>query len=126
MIRVASVALAIVLSGCATSLGTVGVVVPDGDAVGVKLLQPGVTGSSCRRAILGVRLDDGEPSLDEALRRILAVDTEGNVVVNAEVRWRRFVTGLYDRRCVEVRGDLARTASTITLPTPPGHHHGHP
>jgi hypothetical protein len=63
-----------------------------------------------------------KPSLDEALRRILAVDAEGNVVVNAEVRWRRFVTGLYDRRCVEVRGDLARTVSTIHAPGAAGHH----
>jgi len=43
--------------------------------------------------------------------------------VNAEVRWHRLVTGVYNRRCVEVRGDLARALSTITLPAPPGHHH---
>ena len=50
-----------------------------------------------------------------------ALDPEGNVVANADVRWRRLVTGVYNRRCVEVRGDLARTVSTIRLPGPPGH-----
>ena len=39
----------------------------------------------------------------------------------AEVRLRRLVTGLYNRRCVEVRGDLARTISTLTIRMPPGH-----
>ena len=122
----ALVAFGIGLAGCATSLGTVGAVVPDGETLGVKLLRPGLTGRSCRRALFGVALDDGQPSVGEALQHILAVDAEGNAVVNAEIRWRHLVTGIYNRRCVEVHADLARTVSTITLPSPPGHHRGHP
>ena len=120
------VSIAVLLSGCASSLGTLGVVNPDAADVGLKLLTPGALGSSCRASVLGMPLRAGEPDLREALAEILARDTEGNVVANAEVRWRRLVTGVYNRRCVEVRGDLARTVSTVTLPAPPGHEgHGH-
>jgi hypothetical protein len=126
MTRVAVVALGVALSGCATSLGTIGVAVPDAEPMGLKMLRPAATGRSCRASVLGLPLADGEPRLQDALGEILALDAEGNVVVNAEVRWRRVVTGIYNRRCVEVQGDLARTLSTVTLPMPPGHHHeGH-
>jgi len=126
MTRLALAALCLVLSGCATSLGTVGVAVPNAEAMGFKMLRPAAIGRSCRATVLGLPLADGEPRLQEALGDILALDAEGNMVVNAEVRWRRLVTGVYNRRCVEIQGDLARSLSTITLPAPPGHHHeGH-
>jgi hypothetical protein len=123
MTRAVLVALGFALSGCATSLGTIGVAAPDAGAMGLKLLRPGATGRACRTTVFGVPLADGEPRLQDALAEILALDAEGNVVVNAEVRWRHVVTGVYNRRCVEVQGDLARSLSTITLPAPPGHHH---
>jgi len=115
------------LAGCATSFGRLGVVSPDPDAIGVKLLRPGVEGRSCRASVLGVPLGRGAPELHEALAHILALDAEGNVVTHAQVTWRHFVTGLYNRRCLEVRGDLGRTVSTLTLPTPMSHpEHGSP
>jgi hypothetical protein len=117
----AAVCVGLVLSGCASSLGTLGVVNPDASDVGLKLLTPGATGRSCRSSVLGVSLRPGEPDLREAIGEILALDPEGDVVANADVRWRRLVTGIYNRRCVEVRGDLARTVSTIRLPAPAGH-----
>lgn len=113
--------LALPLLGCATSLGNVGVVQPDADGIGLKMLRPDVSGRSCRSSIVGVPLAAGEPDLREAIAGILALDREGNVVANARVRWHSVVTGLYNRRCVEVEGDLARTVSTITLPAPPSH-----
>jgi hypothetical protein len=116
MRRLALLAGVLALGGCSASLGTVGVLEPDADAVGAKLLRPGVSGRSCRTSILGVPLDAGDPDLREAIAGILALDREGNVVRNAEVRWHRLVTGVFNRRCVEVRGDLARSLSTITLP----------
>ena len=113
--------LALVLSGCASSLGTLGVVHPDATDVGLKLLTPGALGRSCRASVLGIPLRAGEPDLREAVGEILALHPEGNVVANANVRWQRLVIGVYNRRCVEVRGDLARTVSTIRLPAPLGH-----
>jgi hypothetical protein len=124
MMRTGHLLAALSLTGCAASLGTIGLVSPDGDQVGLKLLRPGVTGRSCRVSVLGVPLGAGTPDVHEALGEILALDREGNVVANAELRWDRLVTGVYNRRCVEVHGDLARTVSTIRLPAPPAHH-GH-
>ena len=123
MTRLAAVVVLTTLTGCATTLGTLGVVSPDADEVGLKLLRPGVTGRSCRSSVAGVPLEAGDPDLREALATILALDGEGNVVANAQVSWHRLVTGVYTERCVEVRGDLARTVSTIRLPVPA--HGGH-
>jgi hypothetical protein len=72
-----------------------------------------------------VSLGGGGPEVREALDEILALDREGNVVVDAEVSEERFATGLYNRHCVRVRGDLGRAISTIRLPAPPGHHAHH-
>jgi hypothetical protein len=121
MTRLAALAAAAVLAGCSTSLGRVGALVPDAGGVGLKLLRPGVSGRSCRASVAGLPLGAGEPDLREAVAQALALDAEANLVANAEVRWRQFVTGVYNRRCVEVRGDLARTVSTLTIPMASGH-----
>ena len=118
---VALVGLLVAL-GCASSLGTLGVVHPDAEDVGLKLLRPGVGATSCRSSVLGVPLRAGEPDVREALATILALDREGDVVANARISWRRLVTGVYNRRCVEIRGDLARTVTTVRLPMPAAHH----
>jgi hypothetical protein len=118
--RIALAGLVLAL-GCASSLGTLGVVHPDADDVGLKLLRPDVTATSCRSSVLGVPLRAGEPDVREALATILALDREGDVVANAHVSWRTLVTGIYNRRCVEVRGDLARTVTTVRLPMPASH-----
>jgi len=119
MTRLAALVAAAALAGCSASLGSVGVLVPD--AEGLKVLRPGVSGRSCRASIAGLPLGTGEPDLREAVAQVLALDAEANAVANAEVHWRRLVTGVYNRRCVEVRGDLARTVSTLTIPMPSGH-----
>ena len=124
MSRVAVLLGALALTGCTASLGTVGLIRRDSEDVGVKLLRPGVSGRSCRVSLMGLPLSGKQPGIREALERIVALDPEGDVVVNAEVRSQDFLTGLYNRRCIELRGDLARMIPTITLPTPPGHH-GH-
>jgi hypothetical protein len=120
MTRAGALLLPLLLAGCTTALGPVGAVQPESDPIGVKMLRPGVTGRSCATSVVGVRLSGNPPTLREALDQITALDAEGDVVVNAEVSVERLVTGLYDRRCIAVRGDLARTIPTITLP---GHVH---
>jgi hypothetical protein len=116
---------ALVLSACSTSLGPVGVLGVSSDALGIKLLRPGVAGRSCRSSVLGLPLRAGHPEMQEALGEILALDREGNVVIDAEVSEERFATGIYNRHCLRVRGDLGRTIPTVTLPAPPGHHAHH-
>jgi hypothetical protein len=106
----------VAVCGCGTSLGTAGVLLPDPDAVGVKLLHPGVGGRSCRSSIVGIPLGEGNPSLEEATGRVLALDAEGNALTNADLRWEHLVTGVYNRRCIVVRGNLVRTISSVTIP----------
>jgi hypothetical protein len=125
MTRIAAVVLpALALAGCTTSLGALGVMRAEREPIDVKLLRPGVTGRSCSTSVVGVRVSGSTPTLREALDQILALDPEGDVVVDADVTLGRFVTGLYNRRCITVRGDLARMIPTLTLPAPAGHH-GH-
>jgi len=68
------------LAGCTTPLGTAPLLARDPDLVGTKLLRPGAAGRSCRTTILGMVVGNGAGTLDEALARVLAEDTEGNVV----------------------------------------------
>src|SRR5262249_28323149 len=114
-------AATLLLTGCTASLGPVTLLRTDADVVGLKLLRPGLQGRSCRGSVLGVSSRAGAPALGEALAQILAADPEGNVVTGAEVTWSELVTGIYNRRCVEVRGDLARAVSTLKLPMAAGH-----
>ncbi len=109
------------LSACGVSLGSAGLIAPQSDVVGLKVLRPGAVGRSCRASVLGVPLRAGAPDLREALGEILALDPEGDVVTHVEVGWAHLVTGVYNRRCVEVRGDLARVIPVIKLPAPEGH-----
>ena len=113
----------LVAGGCAATGSRVGLLSADPALMGVKLLRPEVEGRSCRAAVLGIPLRAGSPSIEEALGQILALDPEGNVVTHAEIRWRRFVTGVYNRGCIEVRGDLGRGTSAIILPMPEHEHH---
>ena len=112
---------AIAFGGCTVPLGHVALVTPESATPATKLLRPGVEGRSCRSRVFGVAAS-GDPSVDDALAQILALDAEGNGVANVDVRVEELLTGVYDRRCVVVRGDLVRTIGTITLPVP-GHHH---
>jgi len=121
--RLGVVALTL-LSGCTVSLGRVGLVADDAELVGVKLLRPNIAGRSCRVSVLGVPFRAGPPTVGEALAEILAADAEGNVVTHVEMTRSALLTGVYNRRCVEARGDLGHAVSTIRLPAP-AHHTGH-
>jgi len=114
--------LATFLSACTTTLGKLPVVAHDSDVVGTKMLRPGATGRSCGTEILGVSVG-APPDLAVAVQQILDFDHEGNVVLDAVVTRFDFVTLLLNRRCVEVRGDLARVTPSVVLPVQ--HQHGH-
>lgn len=116
---------ATLLAGCAVSYGPVGLIGPRGDAVAVKVIRPDVEGRSCQRSILGMVVDDSPASLAASLVQVLALDSEGDVVTNGEVVSEEFITGLYNWRCVVVRGDLGRTIPQVRMPSGTGHggHH---
>ena len=113
------------LLGCASSLGVIDAVAPRSEQAGVKLLRPAAVGRSCRVDVFGISIGRTTPPLPDALAQIVALDAEGDVIRNAEVTSSQFVSGIYNRRCVEVRGDLARMIRTITLPAPASHRGHH-
>lgn len=115
-----------VLTACTTRLGTAPLVARDAELVGTKLLRPGATGRSCRTTVLGVPLGGGAGTIDDAMARLLALDSEGDLVSNAVVEEERIVTGVVNRRCIVLRGDLGRSITTVVIPAPAGHHgHAH-
>ena len=122
--RLALVAL-LAANGCQTQLGSMPLVGANPDALGVKMLRPAIEARSCRASVLGIPLQAGEPAVDEAFADLLRRDEEGNVLTQAELREERLLTGIYNRRCLVLRGDLGRLVSTVTLPMPDTHeHHG--
>jgi hypothetical protein len=116
MMRVGLMAL-LVGVGCGSALGPVDPIAPEPEATAVKLLRPGAVARVCSSSFLGIPLGTERVDMRDALARVLALDGEGDVVTNAEVRVQRVMTGVYNRQCVEVRGDLARTIRTITVPS---------
>lgn len=120
------VVVGIVLSGCCTvPLGELGFVSRDSEPVGTKLLHPGTVARSCQTSILGVPIGP-RMSMENALAQILAVDPEGNAITDMHLTWHGVHAALYNRDCLEVRGNLVRTISTVTLPHHAGHdHEGH-
>lgn len=113
------------LVGCMTSETRVGLMSARAELIGVKVLRPGILGRSCRASVLGLPLEAGSPSLVEALERMHAQDSEGDVVTDAQLRWSYVRTGIYNRSCVEVRGDLGRAVTTVLLPVPGHGSHAH-
>jgi hypothetical protein len=114
------------LGGCTTRLGGAPLLARDPDVVGTKLLRPEVSARSCRTTVVGIAVGDDAAggTIDDAMARLLALDEEGNVVTNATLEEERMTTGVVNRRCITVRGDLARGIRTVIVPTAPGHH-GH-
>ena len=121
MVNLSTLLGGLVLLGCsASSVGEIGFLTRAPAPVGTKLLGLDVAARSCQSFVLGIPIGPNL-SLDDPVARILASDSEGNAITNLHVSWRRLRTGLYDRDCLEVRGDLVRTISTVTLP----HHADH-
>jgi hypothetical protein len=56
---------------------------------------------------------------------LLALDKEADVVTHAEVTTESITTGVYNRTCVELVGDLGREISVVRLPVVGEHEHHH-
>ena len=113
------------LAGCTRSLGVLGVVGPTADGVAVKMLRPGVETRVCQSSVLGLATGRNRPTIDASVAKLLALDPEADVVMNAEVVWETFVSGLFNRRCIVVRGDVARQVPVLRIPGDASHggHH---
>lgn len=116
---------ALVLAGCTTTQGHLGLVTFAEELVALKVLRPNATGRSCATWILGIPVGSENGTIEEAARQILALDPEGTVVHDLAVTRRTVNAGVFTRRCVEIRGDLAREIRSIVLPTSGDGHHAH-
>jgi len=112
--------LCLVSAGCVAWVERAGVVARDEQLVATKLLLPQATARACASSLLGFPLGT-DAGLDAAVSTLLARDDEANVLTNVEVRRQAVVTGVYNRRCVEVRADVGRIIPTLALPMPGGH-----
>jgi hypothetical protein len=121
--RPVTILLLLACLGCAGSTSRLELLTARPGVVGLKLLYPGVEARSCAASVLGI--GPPAPRVEDVVARLLARDDEAQVLADAEVRWDVLLTGLYNRRCVSVRGDLARPTSTLLLPAPAGGHAGH-
>jgi hypothetical protein len=123
--RIGLVVVALACAACRSSLGTVALVGRSADPVAVKLLRPSVTGRTCHTSWFGIFGEPAEPTIPDAAGTIYALDDEGDVLTDVTVRRSAIVTGVYNRRCVEVEANLGRAIRTVVIPTPPGHHGHH-
>jgi hypothetical protein len=113
--------VAMVLSACSAELGSIPMATLD-PSVSVKVLRPRAVARACRSSLLGLGADAGLP-LDAAVRALLASDQEANALTEVSVQTSTITTGIYNRWCVEIRGDLVRVISTVVLPAVGAHHH---
>ncbi|MFN8544926.1 MAG: hypothetical protein U0807_12100 [Candidatus Binatia bacterium] len=115
------------LVGCTTTHGRLGIVSFPPEVVATKLLRPSAVGRSCATWVLGIPVGAALGTLEEAARHILVLHAEGTLVSNLAITRRTFDAGVVTRRCVEVRGDLAREIPRLVVPVPGGHdeHSGH-
>lgn len=116
--------LALVGSACTRTTAPLplGSLIPDPETVAVMRLRPDAAATTCRRWFAGVLLD-ADP--DDPVQRLLATEREANVLGEGTVQVEEFSVGPYVRQCVTIRGVLARTIRSITIPAGEAHHHHH-
>jgi hypothetical protein len=95
----------------------------DGSALPAMVLDTGVEGEDCTRALFAFGAE--EPSLGRAVERALAQVAEATVLVDVRVTTSGVATGVYNRRCVRVRGSAAKLVRQVVLPMPEGQDGGH-
>jgi hypothetical protein len=119
----ATVFTAITLAGCMATRSELGALRANAESLGAKMLRPAARVRVCRSSILGIPLDGTSQS--SLVADILGLDKEADVLTHAEVRTDSITTGVYNRTCVELVGDLGREISVVRLPVVGEHEHHH-
>lgn len=116
--------LMMLAGGCMTTTVELGLVRPTAETVGLKMIRPGARVRDCRSSLFGVPLRAGATT--SLLSGLLAIDAEADVVSKARVTTESIATGIYNRTCVELVGDLGREVNVVRLPdVGGGHEHRH-
>lgn len=87
------------------------------------ILATGVEGRDCDAAWFRLPPPDG--SLARALAVALSSVPDATLLTDAEVATETLATGVYNRRCVRVRGSAARMVREVVVPMPEGQAHHH-
>lgn len=101
--RVVPLLLAIVLSGCSSSVGTLALTSARPMPIPYNVIGPRGTGEACAWSVLGL---GRAPSVEEAIRNAIATVPEGGMLVNVALTSRWLVTGIVNQTCVEARGQI--------------------
>ncbi len=126
VVRRVALAVCLVAIGCAARVATLpGVLGPEAYPPAM-VLATGATGEDCGSSILFVRLH--RPSLADAVARAIASVPEATLLTDVQIDATAFLTGVYNRGCVRVKGSAAKLVSSVVVPMPEGHHehHGEP
>lgn len=118
-----ALAVELLVGGCRAQLGSVAGVLGSETYAPAMVLATGARGEDCGAAVLFVPLR--RANLADAVARAIASVPEATLLIDADVETRSMVTGVYNRRCVVVRGSAAKLVSSVVLPMPMEHgHHG--
>ena len=86
------------------------------------VLATGAIGEDCGTSIFFVPLR--RASLADAVARAIASVPEATLLTDVQVDASAFVTLVYNRGCVRVKGSAAKLVSSVVVPMP--EHHEHP
>ena len=119
---VAALAAAVIAVGCRAHVATLpGVLGPEAYPPAM-VLATGAIGEDCGTSILFVPLR--QASLEAAVARAIASVPEATLLTDVQVDASAFVTLVYNRGCVRVKGSAAKLVSSVVVPMP--EHHEHP
>jgi hypothetical protein len=102
-VRGAVLALAALLSGCSSQVGTLALTSARPMPIPYNVIGPRGVGEACAWTMLGL---GGAPSIEEAIRAAVATVPEGGMLVNATLTSRWLVLGIANQTCVEARGQV--------------------
>lgn len=110
------------LAGCGMPIATLPGVLGAEAYPPAMVLATGAVGEDCGTQVLFVPLH--RASLEVAVARAIATVPEATLLTDVEISGSAFVTGVYNRTCVRVKGSAAKLVSSVVVPMP-GEHHDH-
>jgi hypothetical protein len=102
--------LALMLSACSTRIGDLTLASTKNLGTAYKPIQSRVRGEDCTHMILFIPLGSLQPNLEEAVDRAVGQVPEGDMMTNARIYQDTLFTLLYNRGCIRVDGDVAKSA----------------
>lgn len=110
-------------AGCAAHVATLPAILGPEAYPPAMVLATGATGEDCGTSILFVPLR--RASLADAVARAIASVPEATLLTEVEIDATAFVTGVYNRGCIRVKGSAAKLVTSVVVPMPEGHHGHH-